>query len=265
MATVFSHHVVVGDEDTTSSWIGCPSWITLGQHEQEWNQKTVYIRLQKLSTIAEDQEGRKPKTFYFEWLVDKDSEELSSSSSSSSSEDVNWEEGNLSLAMNKMPSDVPEMGSFSVALGTRIYVLCGLLHNPGPTSLYSFIPQTAVFSCDVAHPEEGWKRGPALNIGRHFASAVAMNGKIYVSGGLLLGSDWEKLPYTEVFDQTLGKWITLSPPPADPFIFPDGDELNVPPTVNDAHPLPNGRILLHIDLRLLSYDVEANKLDLLEP
>lgn len=285
MGTVFSHHVVVGDEYTTSSWVGCPSWITLGQHEQESNQKAVYIRLRKLSTITEDQEGKKLKTFYYEWLVDKDSEEESSSSSSSSSslspsssssEDVDWEEGNLSPALNNMPSDFPETGSFSVALGSRIYVLCGLVHNPGTRSSYRFIPQTAVFSCDVAHPEEGWKRGPALNFGRKDASAVAINGRIYVFGGLAHISDWQKLPYTEVLDHALGKWISLSPPPADPFkipngipigdvVFPIGDVVYMPPLVHDAHPLPNGRILVNVDWALLSYDIEADKYSLLDP
>ncbi|KAI8526584.1 hypothetical protein RHMOL_Rhmol12G0007500 [Rhododendron molle] len=161
---------VVGDMDTASAEAKQPScsWITLGQHEQEkeGNQKTVYVRFKKLSsTITEDQKGNELKTFYFQWFVDKDSM-TTSSSSSSSSEDVDWEEGNLSPALKKMPSDALLMGTFSV-------VLCGL--RP------AYSPQTDVFSCDVAHPDEGWKRGPALNIGRHFASAMAMNGKIYVS------------------------------------------------------------------------------------
>lgn len=48
-------------------------------------------------------------------------------------------------------------------------------------------------------------------------------------------------------------------------VFPIGDVVFVPPLVHDAHPLPNGRILVNVDWALLSYDVEADKFSLLDP
>ncbi|KAG5545907.1 hypothetical protein RHGRI_018162 [Rhododendron griersonianum] len=244
------------------------SWIPMGEEEgkQKTHLKSVYICIQKRATspTASSSSTRMEHVFPHKWVVDKDM--MMTTSKAEEEGKVReatappppgacWVEGTLTPAVAEMPCDV-QWGSNFVAQGSRIYALSRVFPASIRDLSKSLPKQTAfkhVFFCDVARPEEGWRKGPDLNCGHFHGSAAALDGRIYMFGGTMdNGVLWSSQPYTEVLHPAIVWWTPLSPPP------PEDCELFVPPDVYGAHPLPDGRILLHSSLTLLSYNVDTD-------
>ncbi|KAG5545896.1 hypothetical protein RHGRI_018152 [Rhododendron griersonianum] len=247
------------------------SWIPMGEEEegkQKTHLKSVYFCIQKRPTspTTSSSSTYMEDVFPCEWVVDKDMMTTKPEAEEGKVREATapappppgdcWVEGTLTPAVAEMPYDVQWGGSIFVALGSRIYALGGVFPWNIRDLSKSVPMQTAlkhVCFCDVARPEEGWKRGPDLNYGRFNGSAVALNGRIYMFGGTMTnGVSWSSQPYTEVHHPVNGQWTPRSLPP------PEDCELFVPPEVYGAHPLPDGRILLHSSRTLLSYNVDTD-------
>ncbi|XP_043722617.1 F-box/kelch-repeat protein SKIP6 [Telopea speciosissima] len=95
------------------------------------------------------------------------------------------------------------IGSAFVVIGPRIYVLGGSLND---------IPSSTVWIFDSRFSR--WEIGPKMRVGREFAAAGVLNGKIYVMGGCLVDSWARSTNWAEVFDPVLGSWAPV-PSPAE--------------------------------------------------
>ncbi|KAL7232298.1 hypothetical protein ACSBR2_010341 [Camellia fascicularis] len=100
-------------------------------------------------------------------------------------------------------------GSIVVALGSVVYVLGGLIKSPDKK--FEAIYSRECFYFDTNRPKGGWIRGPHMLNGRHRGKAVAVEGKIYVFGGIDL--DYAPEPWAEVLDPIKKKWEPLQRPP----------------------------------------------------
>ncbi|XP_062098022.1 F-box/kelch-repeat protein SKIP6-like [Humulus lupulus] len=99
------------------------------------------------------------------------------------------------------PIPSPSIGSAYATLGPKIYVLGGSI-NDAPTS------HVWVLDCRF----HTWEPGPSMRVGREFAAAGVVEGKIYVMGGCLVDSWARAAHWAEVFDPVVGRWEAVQSP-----------------------------------------------------
>ncbi|CDP12899.1 unnamed protein product [Coffea canephora] len=87
------------------------------------------------------------------------------------------------------------VGPAFAALGPKIYVIGGSINKTPSNSMW-------VYDCRFNR----WAEGPRMMVGREFAAAGVVNGKIYVLGGCLVDS------WAEVFDPDTGLWAPVPSP-----------------------------------------------------
>ncbi|KAF8411555.1 hypothetical protein HHK36_004110 [Tetracentron sinense] len=93
------------------------------------------------------------------------------------------------------------IGSAFAVLGPRIFVLGGSVND---------IPSPNVWIFDSRL--NNWELGPKMRVGREFAAAGVVNGKIYVLGGCLVDSWARSVNWAEVFDPVIGSWAPVPSP-----------------------------------------------------
>ncbi|KAI3835504.1 hypothetical protein MKW92_023830 [Papaver armeniacum] len=94
---------------------------------------------------------------------------------------------------------VQSIGSAFAALGHKIYVIGGSIND---------IPSPNVWVFDSRFKK--WELGPRMRVGREFAAAGVVNGRIYVIGGCLIDSWSKSTHWAEVFDPVVGNWEAVS-------------------------------------------------------
>ncbi|CAL5367721.1 unnamed protein product [Camellia sinensis] len=114
----------------------------------------------------------------------------------------------LSPLKSKKSSWFPSC-SIVVALGSVVYALGGMIKCPNKK--FEVIYSRECFYFDTNRPKGGWIRGPHMLNGRDGGKAAAVEGKIYVFGGVDL--DYAPEPWAEVFDPINKKWEALPRPP----------------------------------------------------
>ncbi|KAL3371117.1 hypothetical protein AABB24_007920 [Solanum stoloniferum] len=93
------------------------------------------------------------------------------------------------------------IGPAFAVLGSRIYVIGGSIGEIPSNNVWVF---DCRFNC--------WEMGPRMRIGREFAAAGVVNGKIYVMGGCVVDNWARSMNWAEVFDPTTGLWTALPSP-----------------------------------------------------
>ncbi|KAJ4966959.1 hypothetical protein NE237_018808 [Protea cynaroides] len=103
-----------------------------------------------------------------------------------------------------VPSQLIGSGSAFASLGPKIYVIGGSENGLGSA------PSSSVWILDFRFNR--WEIGPKMPVGRKFATAGALNGKIYVMGGLFENSWDGSANWALVFDPVLGSWDPVPSP-----------------------------------------------------
>ncbi|XP_052195762.1 F-box/kelch-repeat protein SKIP6 [Diospyros lotus] len=103
----------------------------------------------------------------------------------------------------RTPSLLPSIpsqpiGSAFAVLGSKIYVIGGAI-NENPSNC------VWIFDCRFNR----WELGPPMRVGREFAAAGTVNGKIYVMGGCLVDNWSRSMNWAEVFDPVTGTWSAV--------------------------------------------------------
>lgn len=98
----------------------------------------------------------------------------------------------------------------AVALDGKIYVIAGIEPDASQPTGVSTINSVEVY--DVQ--EDSWSYAAPLPIPMNHANAAAVNGKIYVLGGLSGGAVFRGLPNSYVYDPATDGWAELPPMPA---------------------------------------------------
>ncbi|KAL5538681.1 hypothetical protein UlMin_044124 [Ulmus minor] len=93
------------------------------------------------------------------------------------------------------PIPAPSIGCAYAVLGTKIYVLGGSIND---------VPSSHVWVLDCRF--HTWEPGPSMRVGREFAAAGVVDGKIYVMGGCVADSWAKATHWAEVFDPVIGRW-----------------------------------------------------------
>ncbi|KAH0693626.1 F-box/kelch-repeat protein SKIP6-like [Solanum tuberosum] len=93
------------------------------------------------------------------------------------------------------------IGPAFAVLGSRIYVIGGSIGEIPSNNVW-------VFDCRL----NCWEMGPRMRIGREFAAAGVVNGKIYVMGGCVVDNWARSMNWAEVFDPMTGLWTALPSP-----------------------------------------------------
>lgn len=93
------------------------------------------------------------------------------------------------------------IGSAYAVLGPKIYVIGGSIGEIPSNNVWVF---DCRFNC--------WEMGPRMRIGREFAAAGVVNGKIYVMGGCVVDNWARSMNWAEVFDPLTGLWAALPSP-----------------------------------------------------
>ncbi|GAB2279357.1 hypothetical protein Dimus_013999 [Dionaea muscipula] len=93
------------------------------------------------------------------------------------------------------------IGASIVALGQKLYVIGGSIND---------IPTPIVWIFDTESNE--WEAGPEMQVGREFAAAGVVDGKIYVMGGCVANTWARSKNWAEVFDPVAGCWATVPCP-----------------------------------------------------
>ncbi|XP_058202167.1 uncharacterized protein LOC131316751 isoform X2 [Rhododendron vialii] len=118
------------------------------------------------------------------------------------------------------PSNKPGLTpdcSMAVAVGgTAVYVFGGASEDAQDEERLLFSKK--VFYFDTNHPRKGWIQGPDMLTERYQGKAVAVEGKIYVFGGIdykNINNDKKKALrlWAEVLDLNKNEWEPLPPPP----------------------------------------------------
>ncbi|XP_047269965.1 F-box/kelch-repeat protein SKIP6-like isoform X2 [Capsicum annuum] len=90
-----------------------------------------------------------------------------------------------------------------------------------------------------------WEMGPRMRIGREFAAAGVVNGKIYVMGGCVVDNWARSMNWAEVFDPVTGLWTALPSP------------IEVRDKWMHASAVVGGRVYAMADRGGVVYDVEG--------
>ncbi|KAG5045917.1 hypothetical protein JHK82_015298 [Glycine max] len=99
------------------------------------------------------------------------------------------------------PIPSPAVGSAYAVLGPTIYVLGGSIHD---------VPSPNVWLLDCRFNR--WLRGPSMRVGREFAAAGVLHGKIYVLGGCVADTWSRSANWAEVLDPATGQWERVASP-----------------------------------------------------
>ncbi|XP_054790415.1 F-box/kelch-repeat protein SKIP6-like [Prosopis cineraria] len=108
---------------------------------------------------------------------------------------------NLLVPITPMPTSYA--GSAYAVIGYNIYVIGGSIDN---------IPSPHVWILDCRF--NTWQPGPSMSVGREFAAAAVVDGKIYVMGGCVADTWARSTNWAEVLDPAKGKWDPV-PSPVD--------------------------------------------------
>ncbi|CAK9137410.1 unnamed protein product [Ilex paraguariensis] len=92
-------------------------------------------------------------------------------------------------------------GPAFAVLGPKIFVIGGSIHD---------IPSNNVWIFDCRFNK--WEIGPKMRVGREFAAAGVVNGKIYVMGGCVVDNWARSMNWAEIFDPKMGSWTSLPSP-----------------------------------------------------
>ncbi|XP_057490991.1 F-box/kelch-repeat protein SKIP6-like isoform X1 [Actinidia eriantha] len=93
------------------------------------------------------------------------------------------------------------IGSAFAVLGSKIYVIGGAVNENPSNGIW-------VFDCRF----NKWEMGPNMRVGREFAAAGVVNGKIYVMGGCLVDNWARSMNWAEIFDPVSGSWAAVPSP-----------------------------------------------------
>ncbi|XP_059624376.1 F-box/kelch-repeat protein SKIP6-like [Cornus florida] len=94
----------------------------------------------------------------------------------------------------------PIGATFAVS-GPKIYVIGGSINDIPSNNVW-------VFDCRFNR----WEVGPKMRVGREFAAAGEVNGKIYVMGGCLVDNWARSMNWAELFDPMTGLWAAVPSP-----------------------------------------------------
>ncbi|XP_061372589.1 F-box/kelch-repeat protein SKIP6 [Gastrolobium bilobum] len=108
---------------------------------------------------------------------------------------------NLNLLVPIPPIPSPAIGSAYAVLGHTIYVIGGSIND---------IPSPHVWLLDCRFHR--WLPGPAMRVGREFAAAGVVDGKIYVIGGCVADTWARSANWAEVLDPAVGRWERVASP-----------------------------------------------------
>ncbi|KAI4317197.1 hypothetical protein L6164_025088 [Bauhinia variegata] len=106
---------------------------------------------------------------------------------------------NLLVPVPPIPS--PSVGSAYAVIGHMIYVIGGSIND---------IPSSHVWVLDCRFNK--WQPGPSMRVGREFAAAGVIDGKIYVMGGCVADTWARSTNWAEVLDPATGRWSTVPSP-----------------------------------------------------
>ncbi|KAK7350842.1 hypothetical protein VNO77_09836 [Canavalia gladiata] len=106
---------------------------------------------------------------------------------------------NLLAPLPPIPS--PAIGSAYAVLGPTIYVLGGSIND---------VPSPHVWLLDCRFHR--WLPGPSMRVGREFAAAGVVDGKIYVIGGCVADTWARSANWAEVLDPAVGRWERVASP-----------------------------------------------------
>ncbi|XP_015890976.3 F-box/kelch-repeat protein SKIP6 [Ziziphus jujuba] len=112
---------------------------------------------------------------------------------------INTASNNLLVPVPPIPE--PSIGSAYAVLGSKIYVIGGSIND---------VPSSHVWILDCRF--HTWELGPSMRVGREFAAAGVVDGKIYVMGGCVVDSWARATHWTEVFDPIAGRWEAVPSP-----------------------------------------------------
>ncbi|XP_027077473.1 F-box/kelch-repeat protein SKIP6-like isoform X1 [Coffea arabica] len=93
------------------------------------------------------------------------------------------------------------VGPAFAVLGPKIYVIGGSINE---------IPLNLMWVYDCRFNR--WEEGPRMKVGREFAAAGVVDGKIYVLGGCVVDSWARSVNWAEVFDPDTGLWAPVPSP-----------------------------------------------------
>ncbi|CDP12901.1 unnamed protein product [Coffea canephora] len=93
------------------------------------------------------------------------------------------------------------VGPAFAVLGPKIYVIGGSINDIPLNSMW-------VYDCRFNR----WEQGPRMKVGREFAAAGVVDGKIYVLGGCVVDSWARSVNWAEVFDPDTGLWAPVPSP-----------------------------------------------------
>ncbi|KVI08537.1 F-box/kelch-repeat protein SKIP6-like [Cynara cardunculus var. scolymus] len=96
------------------------------------------------------------------------------------------------------PIPIQPVGPAYAVLGPKIYLIGGSIND---------IPSASVWILDCRVNK--WEIGPKMRVGREFAAAETVNGKIYVMGGCLVDNRTRSVNWAEIFDPAVGAWCPL--------------------------------------------------------
>ncbi|XP_027354938.1 F-box/kelch-repeat protein SKIP6 [Abrus precatorius] len=99
------------------------------------------------------------------------------------------------------PIPSPAIGSAYAVIGPTIYVIGGSIND---------VPSPHVWLLDCRFHR--WLPGPAMRVGREFAAAGVVDGKIYVIGGCVADTWARSANWAEVLDPAVGRWERVASP-----------------------------------------------------
>ncbi|GAB4847674.1 hypothetical protein Ancab_026736 [Ancistrocladus abbreviatus] len=103
------------------------------------------------------------------------------------------------ISIHPIPSQAT--GASIVELGSKVYVIGGSTDE---------IPSSNVWILDTMSHK--WEIGPKMRVGREFAAAGVVDGKIYVIGGCVVNNWARSMNWAEVFDPVTGSWAAVPSP-----------------------------------------------------
>uniref|UniRef100_A0A7N0TX86 Uncharacterized protein n=1 Tax=Kalanchoe fedtschenkoi TaxID=63787 RepID=A0A7N0TX86_KALFE len=104
------------------------------------------------------------------------------------------------LQLPRAPSN-SLVGAAHAVLGSKIYVVGGSHADVASSNVWIF---DCRFNC--------WEIGPRMRVGREFAAAGVVDGKLYVMGGCVVDTWAKGANWAEVFDPEVRKWAPVSSP-----------------------------------------------------
>ncbi|KAE9461599.1 hypothetical protein C3L33_06491, partial [Rhododendron williamsianum] len=106
--------------------------------------------------------------------------------------------------------------SSCAAVDSTIYCIGGTSSDLYASRLYyRKVRRWDTNSVSPGEQSQPWVRSTPMKVARCLAEAVALNGKIYVMGGVN-NDEGGPEPWAEVFDPQSGKWVSLDPPSPKP-------------------------------------------------